>query len=186
MDAQVKQARLQQRLQPEIVEFRQQCQTLQLATVDEAGTPNVSYAPFVYNEQGYFVLISEIAQHARNIKANPSVSMMMIEDEAKSKQLYARKRLSYHASAFAVERDSELWNQVLGELEQRFGDIVSKVSQMNDFKLYGLSVRDGLFVKGFGQAYEVNDNDSVDVVHLDQGHQPLTPIPELEELQNQQ
>ena len=52
-----KMQRLQGRLEPEIQAFICQCQTLQLATVDEAGKPNVSYSPFVRNQEGYFVLI---------------------------------------------------------------------------------------------------------------------------------
>ncbi|MDM7483544.1 MAG: pyridoxamine 5'-phosphate oxidase family protein, partial [Vibrio metschnikovii] len=82
MEQQVKQERLQGRLEPEIKEFRQQRTTLQLATVDAQGKPNVSYAPFVQNQAGYFILISHIARHARNLAVNPQVSIMMIEDES--------------------------------------------------------------------------------------------------------
>lgn len=39
---------LQNRLGPEIQEMKQQCKTLQLATVDAKGNPNVSYAPLYY------------------------------------------------------------------------------------------------------------------------------------------
>lgn len=53
-----RQERLQNRLQPEIREFRDSCRTLQLATVDGEGNPNASYAPFVLQEDGYYVLIS--------------------------------------------------------------------------------------------------------------------------------
>ncbi len=67
MDQQVKQERLQGRLGPEIKEFRQERRTIQLATVDAEGRPNVSYAPYVQNQEGYFVLISQIARHARNL-----------------------------------------------------------------------------------------------------------------------
>ena len=184
MDQSVKQQRLQNRLEPEIAEFRQTRRTLQLATVDESGKPTVSYAPFVHNELGYFVFISEIAQHARNVKSNPAVSMMMIEDESESKELYARKRLSFDAQASFVERDSELWTRVLGQLAERFGDIVSTLSKMSDFKLYQLTPEQGLYVKGFGKAYQVSNEDLVDFVHLDEGHQAMSPIPELDALQN--
>ncbi|HAS25824.1 MAG TPA: heme utilization protein HutZ, partial [Vibrio sp.] len=124
MEQQVKQERLQGRLGPEIKEFRQERRTLQLATVDEEGRPNVSYAPFVQNQEGYFVLISDIARHARNLKANPQVSLMMIEDEESSKQLYARKRLTFDAQASVVERETELWTQVIGQMQERFGEII--------------------------------------------------------------
>ncbi|MEC7309509.1 heme utilization protein HutZ [Vibrio gigantis] len=174
MEQQVKQERLQGRLGPEIKEFRQERRTLQLATVDEEGRPNVSYAPFVQNQEGYFVLISDIARHARNLKANPQVSLMMIEDEESSKQLYARKRLTFDAQASVVERETELWVQVIGQMQERFGEIIDGLSQLQDFSLFNLKAENGLFVKGFGQAYQVSGDDLVDFVHLQEGHKKVS------------
>ncbi|UPR49639.1 heme utilization protein HutZ [Vibrio cyclitrophicus] len=174
MEQQVKQERLQGRLCPEIKEFRQERRTLQLATVDEEGRPNVSYAPFVQNQEGYFVLISDIARHARNLKANPQVSLMMIEDEENSKQLYARKRLTFDAQASVVERETELWTQVIGQMQERFGEIIDGLSQLQDFSLFNLKAENGLFVKGFGQAYQVSGDDLVDFVHLQEGHKKVS------------
>ncbi|MEZ9359348.1 heme utilization protein HutZ [Vibrio cyclitrophicus] len=174
MEQQVKQERLQGRLGPEIKEFRQERRTLQLATVDEKGRPNVSYAPFVQNQEGYFVLISDIARHARNLKVNPQVSLMMIEDEDGSKQLYARKRLTFDAQASVVERETELWTQVIGQMQERFGEIIDGLSQLQDFSLFNLKAENGLFVKGFGQAYQVSGDDLVDFVHLQEGHKKVS------------
>ena len=174
MEQQVKQERLQGLLGPEIKEFGQERRTLQLATVDEEGRPNVSYAPFVQNQEGYFVLISDIARHARNLKANPQVSLMMIEDEESSKQLYARKRLTFDAQASVVERETELWVQVIGQMQERFGEIIDGLSQLQDFSLFNLKAENGLFVKGFGQAYQVSGDDLVDFVHLQEGHKKVS------------
>ncbi|MFL9775074.1 heme utilization protein HutZ [Vibrio cyclitrophicus] len=174
MEQQVKQERLQGRLGPEIKEFRQERRTLQLATVDEEGRPNVSYAPFVQNQEGYFVLISDIARHARNLKVNPQVSLMMIEDEDGSKQLYARKRLTFDAQASVVERETELWTQVIGQMQERFGEIIDGLSQLQDFSLFNLKAENGLFVKGFGQAYQVSGDNLVDFVHLQEGHKKVS------------
>lgn len=174
MEQQVKQERLQGRLGPEIKEFRQARKTLQLATVDEHGKPNVSYAPFVQNQEGYFVLISEIARHARNLQANPTVSIMLIEDEDSSKQLFARKRLTFDASAHVVERESEQWRQVIAQMQERFGEIIDGLSQLQDFVLFNLKAEQGLFVKGFGQAYQVSGDDLVDFVHLQEGHRKVS------------
>ncbi|WP_394246173.1 heme utilization protein HutZ [Vibrio profundi] len=174
MEQQVKQERLQGRLGPEIKEFRQERRTIQLATVDENGRPNVSYAPFVQNQEGYFVLISQIARHARNLEANPQVSLMMIEDEDSSKQLFARKRLTFDAVASVVERDTELWTQVIGQMQERFGEIIDGLSQLQDFVLFNLKADSGLFVKGFGQAYQVSGDDLVDFVHLQEGHKKVS------------
>ncbi|MDA0150573.1 heme utilization protein HutZ [Vibrio sp. LaRot3] len=173
MNQQIKQERLQGRLEPEIKEFRQERRTLQLATVDADGRPNVSYAPFVQNQDGYFVLISEIARHARNLQVNPNVSLMMIEDEESSKQLFARKRLTFDAVASVVERDSEQWHQVIAQMTERFGEIIDGLSQLQDFVLFNLTAENGLFVKGFGQAYQVSGDDMVDFVHLQDGHKKV-------------
>ncbi|MCR9675945.1 heme utilization protein HutZ [Vibrio alginolyticus] len=173
MDQQVKQERLQGRLGPEIKEFRQERRTLQLATVDVEGRPNVSYAPYVQNQEGYFVLISKIARHARNLLENPNVSLMMIEDEESSKQLFARKRLTFDAVANVVERDTEMWHQVVGQMKERFGEIIDGLSQLEDFVLFNLKPESGLFVKGFGQAYQVSGDDLVDFVHLQEGHKKI-------------
>ncbi|HHX8499327.1 TPA: heme utilization protein HutZ [Vibrio diabolicus] len=173
MDQQVKQERLQGRLGPEIKQFRQERRTLQLATVDAEGRPNVSYAPYVQNQEGYFVLISKIARHARNLLENPNVSLMMIEDEESSKQLFARKRLTFDAVANVVERDTGMWHQVVGQMKERFGEIIDGLSQLEDFVLFNLKPESGLFVKGFGQAYQVSDDDLVDFVHLQEGHKKI-------------
>ena len=173
MDQQVKQERLQGRLGPEIKEFRQERRTLQLATVDAEGRPNVSYAPYVQNQEGYFVLISKIARHARNLLENPNVSLMMIEDEESSKQLFARKRLTFDAVANVVERDTEMWQQVVGQMKERFCEIIDGLSQLEDFVLFNLKPESGLFVKGFGQAYQVSGDDLVDFVHLQEGHKKI-------------
>ncbi|MFG0607465.1 heme utilization protein HutZ [Vibrio mimicus] len=170
MDQQAKQERLQGRLEPEIKQFRQERKTLLLATVDAQGHPNASYAPFVQNQEGYFVLISQLALHARNLEANPHVSIMMVEDESEAQQLFARKRLTFNALANVVERDSELWCQVIAQMEARFGEIINGLSQLQDFILFRFKPEQGLFVKGFGQAYRVSGDDLVDIIHLQNGH----------------
>lgn len=174
MNPQIKQERLQGHLEPEIQEFRQERRTLQLATVDGEGRPNVSYAPFVQNQEGYFILISHIARHARNLDINPHVSLMMIEDESSSKQIYARQRLTFDAVASVVPRESTLWRQVIGQMQQRFGEIIDGLSQLQDFSLFQLKVEQGLYVKGFGQAYQVSGDDMVDFVHLQEGHKKIS------------
>ncbi|WP_440878770.1 heme utilization protein HutZ [Vibrio natriegens] len=173
MNQQVKQERLQGRLGREIKAFRQERQTLQLATVDAEGRPNVSYAPFVQNQQGYFVLISQLARHARNLLENPNVSLMMIEDEGSAGQIFARKRLTFDAVAIVVERDTELWQQIVAQMKARFGEIIDGLSNLEDFVLFNLKAEKGLFVKGFGQAYEVSGDDLVDFIHLEKGHQKI-------------
>lgn len=162
---------LQNRLAPEIQEFKQQIQTIMLSTVSQDGVPNVSYAPFVIHNGEYLVLITTIARHARNLLEVPKISLMLIEDESQSRQIFARRRLTFDATARLIEREDEEWQAGIEALKNRHGDLVEDLSQMLDFKLFSFKPTAGLFVKGFGQAFEVSVDDLINVVHLDQGHQ---------------
>lgn len=84
------------------------------------------------------------------------------------------KRLTFDAVASMVERDSELWCQVIAQMGERFGEIIDGLSQLQDFMLFRLQPEQGLFVKGFGQAYQVSGDDLVDFVHLEEGHRKIS------------
>ena len=164
-----KKQRLQGRLGPEIIEFRQQCKTLQLATLSN-DIPHTSYTPFAHNDQGYYILVSDIAQHGQNLKAAKAVSIMMIEDESLAKSIYARRRLSFDTQAKLVNKTSSEGLAAIAALRDRFGEIIDNLSQLGDFCLYQLIPEKGRYVKGFGQAFDITGNDEVDFVHLTSGH----------------
>lgn len=161
--------RIQNRIGPEIQAFRDQCQTLQLATLNN-GIPHVSYAPFAHTEQGYYILVSDIAQHGQNLKTAKSVSIMMIEDEASAKTIYARRRLSFDTTATLIDKTSATGQQALAALTARFGEIIANLSQLGDFNLYQLTPEQGRYVKGFGKASNVSGNDLLSIIHLNEGH----------------
>ncbi|GJH42608.1 heme utilization protein HutZ [Pasteurella canis] len=161
---------LQNRLGPEIQELKAQCKTIMLATVGEDGNPNVSYAPFAINNGEYQVFISTIARHARNLQEVPKVSLMLIEDESKSRQIFARRRLSFDATVRIIERETDEWKESIAALKTRQGNLIDELSKMKDFHLFSFKPTQGLFVKGFGQAFQVSNDDLVSFVHLDEGH----------------
>ena len=119
---------LQNRLGPEIQAFKQQMKTILLSTVDAEGNPNVSYAPFVIHNGEYQVLISTIARHARNLLEVPKVSLMLIEDESQSREIFARRRLTFDASVRMVERHSAEWEEAIQALKARHGDTISNLT----------------------------------------------------------
>lgn len=166
-----RQQRLQQRIGSELQDFREQCKTLQLATLTATNTtPHVSYAPFVFIDRDYYILVSDIAQHGQNLKHQPLVSIMLIEDEATARSLYARRRLTFDSHAKVVAKDSDDGIKAIQQLRHRFGEIIDNLSQFADFNLYRLTPESGRYVKGFGQAFEISGEDTVDVVHLQEGH----------------
>ncbi|WP_428772754.1 heme utilization protein HutZ [Vibrio sp.] len=165
-----RQQRLQSRLTKEVCDFRDARQTLHLATTDASGKPNASYAPFAFDHRGYYILVSDLAVHGRNLKHCCEVSIMMIEDESDSRQIHARKRLTFDTQAELISRDSNQWQQGLNALRQRFGDIIDNLSQLGDFHLYRLVPESGRYVKGFGQAFEVAGADLLEFIPMTEGH----------------
>lgn len=166
----IKQERLQSRLGPEVQEFRDSRLTLQLATLNPYGKPQVSYTPFAFTQQGYYILISDIAEHGKNIKVNKGVSIMMVEDESEAKNVYARKRLTFDTVASLVDKTSTEGQQGIAALRDRFGEMADNLSKLGDFNLYRLTPNSGRYVKGFGQAFNVSGSDLVSFVHLTEGH----------------
>lgn len=162
--------RIQNRLGPEIQEFRDSRHSLQLGTVDTKGKPHTSYAPFAFSKSGYFILVSDLATHGQNLKKGQAVSIMMIEDESQARSIFARRRLSFDTNAQHIENDTPEWAAGISLMRERLGEMVDDLSQLGDFNLYLLKPVIGRYVKGFGQAFEVSGDELLKVLHLDEGH----------------
>jgi putative heme iron utilization protein len=150
----------------EIAEFRQQQKTLILATRSsdhsETVQPLASYAPFIEDADGNFYLfLSGLAQHSANITSHKDehsqLSVLLIEDEQSSRNLFARKRLTYSCTVTVWPRTHPKWQTTIDKLQERFGKTIEVLSSLGDFNLYCLMPTEGNYVRGFGQAYELKD-----------------------------
>ena len=144
-------------LVPKVKELVASVQSVILATTDSEGVPTSSYAPYVQDGKDFYVLVSFMAKHTKNL-LNGYASVMFIEDESSTKQVYARERLTIDANTSQVERDSDLWNTIIGSLKERHGKVVEIISEMKDFILVKLEPTAGNYVNGFGSAYYVDEN----------------------------
>ena len=101
---------------------------LMLATVNEDGSPEVSYAPFVQDDAGnFFIYVSELARHTGNLLRNERAAVMFIEDEADARQPFARTRLSFDCRRSVVARDSKEWQALLAQFAERFGGVIDVI-----------------------------------------------------------
>lgn len=143
------------KISTEAREFRDSFQTLQIASADHKGRPTASYAPFVQLDEDKFgIYISELATHSQNLTENPFASIMFIEPEAQTTQLFARKRLVYSCKAARYARNSSEFTQVMDALKQRFPETMGFLESMHDFNVFIFSAHHASFVKGFAQAFE--------------------------------
>lgn len=129
--------------------------SLLLASLNELNLPEISSSPFLKIGAKFYIFISELASHTRNIKQSPKLSIMLIEDEQDTKNAFARKRLSYECSAIVIDRQDLNWNSILDQFEQRHGKTVSVLKQLQDFHLFELNPTSGQYIEGFGKTYRL-------------------------------
>lgn len=128
--------------------------TLQLATVDSQGIPHISYAPFVRKDEDFFIYVSQLASHTEYLQQTPTVSLMIICDEAQSKNLFARERLIIEADATVLDQMAH--NSVLDNMEASFGGTVALLRSLPDFVLFKLSAVNARYIAGFGKAFQLD------------------------------
>lgn len=137
-------------------ELAARCRSLQLATLDEAGIPHASYAPFYRDPSGsFYIYVSTLSAHTRHLGCGRA-SILLIEDESRTNQIYARKRLGFQCAASFIDRGNPEFDRAIRGLAGRHGEIVDTLCQLSDFLLCKLDPEKGTFVKGFGQAYSLD------------------------------
>ena len=168
----MKNQELGKRIQQEILDFINSRKSLQLSSITSEGRPYASYAPFALGESCLFVLISEIAIHAINLQKKPIASILILEDEDTSDELFARKRVNYSVNAEQLVLGSDEWLHGVNILASRHGDRINNLSELDDFKLFKLKPSEGRYVKGFGRAYAFEGESLTGelVEHLRDGH----------------
>ncbi|MDB9456686.1 pyridoxamine 5'-phosphate oxidase family protein [Dolichospermum circinale CS-534/05] len=145
--------------QAEYEKFPTEFTSIIMSTVNKEGIPDASYAPFVSDEdKNIYIYVSGLATHTQNIHNHPFVSVLFIEDEVKTKQIFARRRLSFNCTAKLVERESEKWQQIVDKFQIRFGELISTLRSLPDFRIFQLTPKNGRFVIGFGAAYNISSD----------------------------
>lgn len=139
-----------------ILKLLDQCASVQLATLSPEGEPEISYTPFIRHEDTFFLFISQLARHTGNLLAHPLLSLLLIQDECHSKNIFARQRISLQAKADVVAINDALYQEVLDRFEHRHGNTVALLRTLPDFLLFRVQVLSGSFVQGFGQAFELD------------------------------
>ncbi|MDH2434934.1 pyridoxamine 5'-phosphate oxidase family protein [Pokkaliibacter sp. MBI-7] len=155
--------------------FRQQCRCLMMATQDQQGWPEVSYTPYVEDDEGFlYIYISELAAHTRNLLNASPLSVMFIEDESQAKVIHARERLSFRVSVTEVQRDAVLWSDIQQRLSARFGEVALMLKDLQDFHMFQLAPIEGVYVRGFAKAYRIYRQG---IEHIrDIGHRPVSEV----------
>ncbi|WP_309386219.1 HugZ family protein [Cerasicoccus frondis] len=130
--------------------------TLILASGGESPTPEASYVPHVRDAKGnFYVFVSEMARHTINLRTGNNASVMLIEDEAAAKQIFARRRATYTVQPEELPRDGEECKAQIDAFRERFGPMIDMLAGMSDFHMIRLKPTSGRVVLGFAAAFRV-------------------------------
>lgn len=141
---------------PTLIELLAEYQSVVLGTQGSNGYPFSSYTPFYYDGEQIFIFISDMATHAQNIQTSPRASAFFIEDESRSENIFARKRISLQCDVTSVSREDERFDTVMKHFQHKFdAAMVTMLMGMKDFNLYALKPIYGEATFGFGKAYHI-------------------------------
>jgi putative heme iron utilization protein len=117
-------------------------------SVDVEGYPFGSIAPYVVDYEGEpAILISDIAQHTRNIKLNNKVSLTVFDPRADDPQ--AGSRLTWIGDAEIIDTsETDIRDRYL-----RYFPSAESYFETHDFSFYRIRLRRARFIGGFGQIF---------------------------------
>ncbi len=150
----------------DFIALREHCNGALLATLDDNQLPCASYAPLVWVDDHYYLFLSDLAGHTRNLKCCPSLSLMLIEAEDQAANAFMRQRITLQGKAESISRDDSSFARVLAEFHHHFGKVMAMIEPLADFHLFRLQLQTGRFVRGFGQAYDLSGEHLQDLRHV--------------------
>ncbi|MBU2854484.1 MULTISPECIES: HugZ family protein [Acidithiobacillus] len=130
-------------------------QTMTLATLNSAGAPEVSMAPFIYETTShqFYTVVSMLSPHTAHLAAKKPTGIMIIEDEQSAPQVLGRRRVSYTCDVHEISRGSENYHLLYEQFMIKFGGIMEVLFELPDFHAFCLRPISGRYIAGFGKAY---------------------------------
>jgi putative heme iron utilization protein len=117
-------------------------------SIDVEGYPFGSIAPYALDyESEPAILISDIAQHTRNIKRNNKVSLTVFDQCVDDPQ--SNSRLTWIGDAELIDPDDTL----IRVRYLRYFPSAESYFETHDFSFYRIRLRRARFIGGFGQIY---------------------------------
>jgi len=140
--------------------------SVQLATIGADDLPEASYAPFVWFDDSCYLFLSLLAKHTQNLNVNPSISLLLIEDQAEARNQFARCRIIWNGQIEKVERNADLFKAVMKAFRERFGNFIDIIEPLQDFQLFKITPTSGRFIRGFAQAFQLSGDSLNEITHI--------------------
>lgn len=136
------------------MKFVQQKQTLVLSMLDDQGHPFTSCAPFVQKNGKLYIYISEVAEHYHFLEKNEWIDVLLIADEAVSKNSFATERARWNCIPQNIGNQGH--EDIFHLFYEKHGKAMVDMLRGLDFSLFELTPENGRYVIGFGLAFDVD------------------------------
>jgi len=131
--------------------LRESFGVLSTISLDVGGYPFGSVTPYCVDRMCHpTIYISPIAQHTKNIVADPRVSLTVIE-KSDSDDVQARGRLTYIAKAIEADGDRDI-----AERYFRYFPYARQYDRTHAFNFFRLELVRARYIGGFGQIFWVD------------------------------
>ena len=142
--------------------------TLTLSTLSVEGYPEISYTPYIRDEDGvFYIFVSELAHHTPNLQANPKCSILFAAPESETRNLFARERAFFNCDVEELPRGTENCDILLDKIQKTFGNTVELLRGLPDFHLFALKPMRGQYTIGFGKAFTIHQDGSLTHIVID-------------------
>ena len=146
-----------------------EARTLLMAAPGGDAMPEMGVTPLVRMNGAFYIYPSRLSAHVRAVLAAGKAAFMVIEDESKAQNIWARKRLKFDSELVEIERNSDAFNAICDVFAETHGPTMGLIREFSDFHLLRLRPRGGVMVLGFAQAYRLS-GEALDVTeHLRSG-----------------
>ena len=116
----------------------------------------IGVCPFIQKAGHLYIYASRLSAHIRMLLQQKNAVFMMIADESRSKNIWARHRLKFTAKVCEISRDDKIFSPVCDEIGAAHGPVIHLIRDFTDFHLFQITPETGVFVSGFGSAYSVS------------------------------
>lgn len=140
--------------------------TLLIAANSQDDAPEMGVTPFVRHEDAFYIYPSHLASHVRAMLDRGTAQFMIIEDEAKAQNIWARHRLKFTAEIIDVPRDQGLFDLLCAQFRASHGPTIEVIRDFSDFHMLRLRPLSGVMVLGFAKAFELRGPTLEIVAHL--------------------
>ncbi len=141
------------KVQDEVEQFIASANSIVISTISQDGCPDTGVAPFAMLDEHFVILVSELSAHTKNLMAGRAVSALIMADDNRAANAFARPRLSLQMSATEIPRDDAKFARLVDALRNRHGETVELLVSLPDFHAFALTPRQIRWISGFAKTY---------------------------------